>query len=227
MTSPLSLPKTRYEADPPSLPPPLPPSPPTPALPHSPPSAAGPSSSAADVCSVNSPSALIIKAMLSDDDDDNDQDCLSEEGGRKGRRRKQNLILGGKSSVSSHRPTMQAQPSLQTILRQAQPLSTRTGQFHRQQEVKMQSIRGLLLASLSINLVCGLVMAAVTGATRRGEGRESSVEEKEGEDSSRNQTSLQNGSTPLPSPHSPPPLPSSPPHCRLRNRRPRLGLFDA
>lgn len=74
-----------------------------------------------------------------------------------------NLILGGKSSFSSHRPPMQAQPSLQTILRQAQPLSTRTGQYHRQQEVKMQSIRGLLLASLSINLVCGLIMATVTG----------------------------------------------------------------
>ena len=39
----------------------------------------------------------------------------------------------------------------------------RTGQYQRQQEVKMQRIRSLLLASLSINCVCGFLLAAMTG----------------------------------------------------------------
>jgi len=178
MKRPPSLPTTRHEADSPSLPPPLPlssPSPP-PAQAHSPPSAAGPptTAAAAAACSTNSPSALIIKAMLgNDDDDDSDSDSLSEEGGlgggRKGRRRKQHPTLGGKPHSSSQGPQAPAQPSLQTILRQAQPPSIRTGQFHRQQEVKMQSIRGLLLASLSINLVCGFMLATMTGTTKRRE----------------------------------------------------------
>jgi hypothetical protein len=142
----------------------------------------------------------MIKAMLGndDDDDDSDHDSLSEEGGlgggaggRKGRRRKQHPTLGGgKSHYSSSRgPSPPPQPSLQTILRQAQPPSIRTGQFHRQQEVKMQSIRGLLLASLSINLVCGFMLATMTGTVERA-GREEEREKEGGEGSSRRGSSV-------------------------------------
>ncbi len=66
---------------------------------------------------------------------------------------------GSNGSSSNH------SGSLPLVLgrRSDQPPSARTGQYHRQQEVKMQRIRSLLLASLSINCLCGFLLATMTG----------------------------------------------------------------
>lgn len=159
MVRPPSLPEPNVEDNEAPLSHPLSPSQASPP----PPSAAG---SPLTNDSMFTPSALLVKALLCDDKDDNcSQGNVSaeermERGKNKGRRSKQHPKLGGQSSLGG---SPSAQPSLQTILRQVQPPSTRTGQFHRQQEVKMQRIRGVLLASLSINLVCGFMSAIMTG----------------------------------------------------------------
>jgi hypothetical protein len=100
----------------------------------------------------------------------------NKEGGssRKGKKRRPALRVGGSGLVgtggggnatTSAGGSSSSNSTLPLVLgrRQDQPPSARTGQYHRQQEVKMQRIRSLFLASLSINCVCGFLLATMTG----------------------------------------------------------------
>lgn len=72
---------------------------------------------------------------------------------RRGHRGHQQPISSSSTPHESSIRTASPLPLVVLGRRAEQPPSARTGQFHRQQEVKMQRIRSLLLASLSINLV--------------------------------------------------------------------------